>query len=83
MSVSVRSSIISQFEQVAKEQGRQLLPLSDDRLLMETGLDSLCFAIVVARLEDALGFDPFATTEDHPFPVTIGDFITFYENAGK
>lgn len=83
MSVSVRSSILSQFEQVAREQNRKLAPLSDELILMDSGLDSLCFAIVVARLEDALGFDPFGATEDARFPVTVGDFITFYEDAAK
>ncbi len=50
---------------------------------MDSGLDSLCFAIVVARLEDALGFDPFGTNDDARFPVTLGDFIAFYEDAAK
>jgi hypothetical protein len=83
MSVSARSTILSQFTQVAREQNRKLAPLSDDLVLMDSGLDSLCFAIVVARLEDALGFDPFGATEDARFPVTLGDFITFYEDAAK
>jgi acyl carrier protein len=80
---SVRSTIVSQFEQVAREQNRKLAPLSDDLVLMESGLDSLCFAIVVARLEDALGFDPFSVVEDIQFPVTLGDFIKIYEDAAK
>lgn len=79
--MSVRSSIISQFEQVAKDQKKKLAPLSDDLVLLESGLDSLCFAILVARLEDALGVDPFSAAEDADFPVTLGDFITFYEDA--
>jgi acyl carrier protein len=81
--MSVRSKIISQFEQVAKEQDKQLASPSDDLVLMESGLDSLCFAIIVARLEDALGFDPFSAAEEVYFPVTLGDFIKFYENAAK
>ena len=83
MSASVRSTIVSQFEQVAREQSRKLAPLSDGLVLMDSGLDSLCFAIVVARLEDDLGFDPFSVTEDAHFPVTLGDFIKFYEDAAK
>lgn len=77
--MSVRPTIIAQFEQVAKEQDKTLAPLTDDLVLLEAGLDSLCFAIIVARLEDALGFDPFSITEDVDFPVTLGDFIRFYE----
>lgn len=80
MEMSVRSEIISQFKLVASEQDKQLAPLSDDLPLLDSGLDSLCFAIVAARLEDALGLDPFSTAEDG-FPVTLGEFIEFYENA--
>jgi len=81
--MSVRSSVISQFEQVATEQNKRLAPLSDDLVLLESGLDSLCFAIIVARLEDALGVDPFSAAEDVEFPVTLGDFIGFYEHAAR
>jgi acyl carrier protein len=81
--MSIRSEIIAQFKQVAQEQDKQLAPITDDLPLLDSGLDSLCFAVVVARLEDALGIDPFSTSEDAPFPVTVGDFITFYENAPK
>ena len=80
---SVRSKIAAQFEQVAKEQKKILAPLSDDLVLLESGLDSLCFAIIVARLEDALGVDPFSAAEDAEFPVTLGDFVKFYEDAAK
>jgi hypothetical protein len=79
--VSVRASILALFEEVANEQGKPLRPLVDDLPLLESGLDSLGFAIIVARLEDSLGLDPFSTAEDARFPVTVGDFIRFYENA--
>lgn len=81
--MSVRSSVISQFEQVAQEQNKKLAPLSDDLVILDSGLDSLCFAIIVARLEDALGVDPFSANEDADFPVTVGDFVRFYEDAKK
>ena len=79
--MSVRSEVISQFKQVAEEQSKTLAPLVDELPLLESGLDSLCFAVIVARLEDTLGVDPFTTAEDAPFPVTLGDFIKSYEDA--
>lgn len=79
--MSVRSEILSQFDQVAKEQDKRLVPLTDDLPLLESGLDSLCFAIVVVRIADSLGVDPFSDSEDAYLPVTVGDFIKFYENA--
>ena len=79
--MNVRSEILEQFKQVAHEQDKQLGPLSDEMPLMDSGLDSLCFAIIVSRLETVLGVDPFSANEDAPFPVTLGEFIRFYENA--
>jgi hypothetical protein len=79
--MSVRSKILDQFKQVAHEQDMRLGPLSDAMPLLDLGLDSLCFAIIVSRLETVLGVDPFSENEDAPFPVNLGDFIRFYENG--
>lgn len=81
MAASIRTTIISQLEQVATEQNYNLAVLTDDRALMDSGLDSLAFAIVVARLEDLLGIDPFAASASGKYPVTFGDFIEMYEQA--
>jgi hypothetical protein len=81
--MSIRSTITSQFEQVAVEQKRKLAPLSDNLKLLDSGLDSLSFALIVARLEDAVGFDPFDTDDEVKFPVTFGDFVRLYENHSK
>ena len=81
--MDVRSEIIALFRHVAREQDRRLPPLTDQMELLNSGLDSLCFAIIVTRLETSLGIDPFSTSEDARFPVTLGDFINFYEHAAK
>jgi acyl carrier protein len=81
MSMSIKSTVISEIVQIAEQQKKTLAPLTDDAILLNTGLDSLCFAILVARLEDSLGFDPFSTSDDMSFPVTLGDFVRVYENA--
>ncbi len=78
--MTVRSRVITEFEQVAREQKRKLAGLSDDLRLLDSGLDSLSFALIVMRLEEALGFDPFNDNDDVRFPVTFGDFVTLYEN---
>jgi len=77
--MSVRDTVVSQFKQVAVEQHRTLAKLTDDLRLLDSGLDSLSFALIVARLEEALGFDPFDVAEDVKFPVTFGDFVKLYE----
>ena len=81
--MSVRSTIQSQFQSVAAEQERKLATLTDELKLIDCGLDSLSFAIIVARLEDALGVDPFSSEKAVDFPVTFGDFVRVYESVAK
>ena len=72
--MNVRKEIVTQFKQVAQEQNKRLAPLTDELELLNSGLDSLCFAILVSRLEDSL---------DAQFPVTFGDFVNLYEHVAK
>ena len=81
--MSIKLTITSQMQKIADEQDKKIAPLTDDLNLLESGLDSLCFAILVARLEDELGCDPFTASDDIHYPVTLGDFIRLYENAPK
>jgi acyl carrier protein len=81
--MSVRSTITAQFEQVALEQKRKLARLSDDLKLLDSGLDSLSFALIVVRLEESLGYDPFDVADEITFPVTFGDFVKLYESHSK
>jgi len=81
--MSIRLTIMDQMEQVAREHGKALAPLQDDLALLDSGLDSLGIAVLVARLEDRLGVDPFTASDDVQFPVTIGDFVRAYENGAR
>ena len=81
--MSAKSTITAEITKVAEEQNITLAPLQDDLVLLDSGLDSLCFAILVARLEDTLGVDPFSASDNVSFPVTLGDFVKAYENAAK
>ena len=52
----------------------------DDQLvLLESGLDSLAFAILVTQLEDELGYDPFTMMDEAVYPTTFGEFVEIYE----
>jgi acyl carrier protein len=81
--MSVKLTILQQMEEVAREHGKILAPLNDELVLANSGLDSLGFAVLVARLEDTLGVDPFTAAEDAFFPVTLGDFVKVYENGAR
>jgi acyl carrier protein len=77
----VSVAVANCFQQTAAAQHRTLGPLSDELVLIDSGLDSLCFAIIVAQLEDELGVDPFSDLEDAFFPVSFGEFVQLYEAA--
>jgi acyl carrier protein len=79
--MSVRLIITKMIDEIASEQKKKVPPLTDDLVLLDSGLDSLCLAILVARLEDRLGADPFTASEDAYFPVTLGDFIRAYDTV--
>jgi len=79
--MTTKLTIMAEMQRIADEQAKRLAPLSDDLVLLDSGLDSLGFAVLVARLEDKLGLDPFTVADDVAFPVTLGDFVKVYERA--
>ena len=81
--MTIRSTILLTIQKIAATYERDIASLDDDVALVDSGLDSLCFAVVVAHLEDELGLDPLSSVDQARFPITIGDFIKLYENAVK
>jgi acyl carrier protein len=77
----VREVVAAIFTDVAAEQSVRLPPLTDDVAMLDLELDSLCLAIIVARLESSLGCDPFSAADELAFPETFGEFVAIYENA--
>jgi acyl carrier protein len=78
---STREAVLDEMRRVGAQQGKSMPPLEDDLLLLDSGLDSLCIAILVATLDDRLGIDPFSGDGPTAFPVTVGDFVSAYEHA--
>ena len=79
--VVIRGTVYEQIRSVAVQQNRVLPRLDDDVGLMESGLDSLCIAILIANLDDKLNVDPFGSGDEVEIPVTIGDLVRVYEAA--
>ena len=75
-----REIIIRLFYEALYITDAQLLcELEDTVGLLETGLDSLGFAILVARLEEELGFDPFVDMDEAIYPQSFGEFVAIYD----
>lgn len=76
----LETTIRSLFAEVyAGQTGGAAAPqLAADSVLLDTGLDSLGFAILVTRLEEDLGFDPFSLATEAYYPTTFREFVDFY-----
>lgn len=76
---TINSVFIATLAEIGKE--LQVPSLEENTILLESGLDSLGFAIVVAKLEDELGYDPFQILENPVYPTSYGEFIKIYEST--
>lgn len=79
--MDIKETIKEKYLEVLEQTGSELLVpiLTDDVVLLESGLDSLGFAILVATLEDELEYDPFTLMEEPVYPTTFGEFVEIYE----
>jgi len=66
-------------EELFEEDDLPVPELTDDLVLLETELDSLGFAVLVTRLEESLGYDPFSLMTEPVYPTTFGEFVAVYE----
>lgn len=74
-------AILDALQKVAKMHDVTLVsPLVEETVLLESGLDSLGFATLVASLDVMLDFDPFADAEVAFYPTTLAEFIDFYHD---
>lgn len=82
--LELRARITALFNEMWREDRDDEPPvLEDDTILLETGFDSMAFAVLVARLDDELGFDPFTMTEEPVYPQTFAEFVTFYAQCAN
>jgi len=76
----MKDKIIAIIQELATESGWKIVSdLNDETVLLESGLDSLGFAILVARLEEELRYDPFTMMDEPSYPRTLGEFVAIYE----
>ncbi|QUM77888.1 acyl carrier protein [Moritella sp. 24] len=77
----MRKLILEKFNEALEQTGKteQYENIDDNAILLETGLDSLGFAILVAFLEEELDLDPFQLMDEPVYPSTFGEFVNIYE----
>ena len=76
----MKDKILDSMRSVAEMNDIQLEKnINDDSVLLESGLDSLGFAMLVAILEEELGYDPFSMMDEPIYPRTFGEFVEIYK----
>ena len=81
--METRQIITETLQELLADNGVTLaVPLDGNTPLLQTGLDSLGFAILVVRLEERLGYDPFVLMTEAVYPRTLDEFVAIYEAFG-
>lgn len=77
--MKLREKIVASLREAAEIRGAEVTRhLTDDSVLLDSGLDSLGFAILVTKLEEELGYDPFVQLSAPVYPRTLGEFVEIY-----
>ena len=74
----VLDAVTSTLRDLLAEEGFDGVTLTPDTVLLESGLDSLGLAVLVTRLENELGYDPFSIMTEAVYPRTLGEFADIY-----
>ena len=74
--------ILSVYKEVYSSQnkGKSAPEIKNETVLLDSGLDSLGHAILITRLEEALGYDPFTISSEAYYPRTFGELVEFYRS---
>jgi acyl carrier protein len=77
--MTIEKIVLETINEILTDSEREALNVLDrGQIMLESGLDSMDFAILVAELENSLGFDPFVIEENPIYPSTFGEFIDLY-----
>jgi acyl carrier protein len=82
--LNLEQQIKDAMQQVAEFSDCQLVEsINSDTLLLECGLDSLGYAMLVAQLEEDLGYDPFTELALDTYPSTFAEFLAMYQQCAN
>ena len=78
--MDMKDAIIEVLNEVLRENGHAPFPFTaTTNIFRETAIDSLALAVVLVKLEERVGKDPFA--EGFTSFSTVGELVRIYENA--
>ena len=81
--MDMRSIVVEALTELFEEDELDVPEFRDDLVLLDTDLDSLGYAVLVTRLEEELGYDPFSMLDEGYYPATFGEFVAIYERFAE
>lgn len=78
LEVEIKAMFTDVLKEHSADKNKKVPEIVPDMVLLEAGLDSLGFAILVSELEMKLGYDPFTISEEAVYPTTYQEFVQFY-----
>jgi acyl carrier protein len=78
--MKIKEIIIKKFKETLSLRNADFqIELKNSTILLDSGLDSLGFAILVTKLEEEFGCDPFTMMDEPFYPRTFEEFLSIYE----
>ena len=74
------TQILTVYQEVYSSQNKGVSApeIKNETVLLDSGLDSLGHAILITRLEEKLGYDPFSISTEAYYPRTFGELVEYY-----
>jgi acyl carrier protein len=76
--MDIETSVILEIISVFKEEGIEFDREMLEKPVLELGVDSLTYAILVTRLQNVTGRDPYTENPHLPYPRLLADFVQAY-----
>jgi hypothetical protein len=81
--MAIRDTILGELTDLFEEEEIPIPEISGDTVLLDTGLDSLALAVLVTRLEESLGYDPFTLMDEPVYVSTFAELVSVYEQTSS
>lgn len=74
----IHAVVVGEIARLLAEDDKPVPPIGPDDGLVDLGLDSLSFAVVITRLEELLGHEPLELIEGGDYPRTVMELVAVY-----
>jgi acyl carrier protein len=77
----IHTAVVGEIARLLAEDDKPVPSIGPDDGLIDLGLDSLSFAVVITRLEELLGYEPLDLIESGAYPRTVRELVAVYAGA--